>query len=125
MENEFVPYQQALDLKDLGFDLPCMGIYNYYEKLEFKGSETQPLFFIGDFYKTHDGYFDFSQTTVVLAPLYQQALKFLVALQDEFKISLDDEGWFIYNLEDDVFIGDEALCELIKTVKRIKNGKKI
>ena len=27
MEKEFVPYQQALDLKELGFDEPCFGYY--------------------------------------------------------------------------------------------------
>jgi hypothetical protein len=29
MKNEFVPYEQALALKELGFDEPCMGYYFY------------------------------------------------------------------------------------------------
>jgi hypothetical protein len=28
MENEFVPYQPSLDMKELGFDEPCFGYYN-------------------------------------------------------------------------------------------------
>lgn len=28
LENEFVPYEQALALKELGFDEPCLCIYN-------------------------------------------------------------------------------------------------
>ena len=27
MEKEFIPYKQALELKELGFDEPCFGIY--------------------------------------------------------------------------------------------------
>ena len=27
MEKEFIPYEQALELKELGFDEPCFGIY--------------------------------------------------------------------------------------------------
>ena len=27
MENEFIPYEQALALKELGFDEPCIGYY--------------------------------------------------------------------------------------------------
>jgi hypothetical protein len=29
MEKEFVPYEQALDLKELGFDEPCLMYYDY------------------------------------------------------------------------------------------------
>lgn len=28
MENEFISYDQAVDLKELGFDEPCLAIYN-------------------------------------------------------------------------------------------------
>ena len=28
MEKEFIPYEQALDLKELGFDEPCIAFYN-------------------------------------------------------------------------------------------------
>jgi hypothetical protein len=29
MENEFIPYEQALELKELGFDEPCLMYYDY------------------------------------------------------------------------------------------------
>ena len=29
MEKEFVPYEQALALKELGFDAYCLGLYSY------------------------------------------------------------------------------------------------
>jgi hypothetical protein len=64
MEKEFVPYDQALALKELGFDEPCFGRYDgkgknkgkiWYE-MPNRGQETIP---VGD----------------VLAPLYQQAFR--------------------------------------------------
>jgi hypothetical protein len=60
MENEFIPYEQALALKELGFDEPCFGKYDIY------GSFDHKLF-----YHNHD-----SQTSLnCAAPLYQQAFR--------------------------------------------------
>ena len=28
MNKEFIPYEQALELKELGFDEPCLGCYD-------------------------------------------------------------------------------------------------
>jgi hypothetical protein len=50
MKNEFIPYKQALALKELGFDEPCIGYY-YNEKICFSSpgvnltgpNEEQPL----------------------------------------------------------------------------------
>jgi hypothetical protein len=33
MEKEFIPYEQALALKELGFDKPCFGFYDEEEDL--------------------------------------------------------------------------------------------
>jgi len=64
MTREFVPYEEALALKELGFDEPCLGYYSAlnegrlcrYEQLEFEYCKNtlQPL---------------------VTAPLYQQAFR--------------------------------------------------
>ena len=64
MNKEFVTYEQALALKELGFDEPCLGYYSAlnegrlcrYEQLEFEYCKNtlQPL---------------------VTAPLYQQAFR--------------------------------------------------
>jgi hypothetical protein len=57
LENEFVPYEQALELKELGFDEPCFKVY-----------DTM-------------GYIQDQQTMINLgldwcsAPLYQQAFR--------------------------------------------------
>ena len=36
MIQEFIPYQQALELKKLGFDEPCLGYYTIYSDGEVK-----------------------------------------------------------------------------------------
>jgi hypothetical protein len=33
IDKEFVPYQESLELKELGFDEPCFGMYNRDKKL--------------------------------------------------------------------------------------------
>jgi len=35
MEKEFIPYEQALDLKELGFDEPCFGYYKPNGELDY------------------------------------------------------------------------------------------
>jgi len=39
MNKEFIPYEQALELKKLGFDEPCFGFYD--ESLYFPNNENQ------------------------------------------------------------------------------------
>ncbi len=34
MTKEFIPYQEALELKSIGFDEECFGYYNYKKNLE-------------------------------------------------------------------------------------------
>jgi hypothetical protein len=36
MDKEFVPYEQAIELKELGFDNPCFGYYGENQKLIWK-----------------------------------------------------------------------------------------
>jgi len=55
MNKEFIPYEQALELKELGFDGECIAIYNRFKEIEnslFGNTE-------------HD----------IDAPLYQQAFR--------------------------------------------------
>jgi hypothetical protein len=64
MTKEFVPYELALKLKQLGFDKPCFGYYQYTRlklQLPILKSETQP--------QTYMGAEDCS------APLFQQAFR--------------------------------------------------
>jgi hypothetical protein len=59
MEKEFVPYQQALALKELGFDEPCLKYWNG----------------IGEYFDQKD-WFNWNQSEkFVSIPLYQQAFR--------------------------------------------------
>jgi hypothetical protein len=63
MKNLFVPYEQALQLKELGFDERCLAFYN------------------GKFLQSTDYDFDNSISKdiglCIVAPLYQQAFRWL------------------------------------------------
>jgi len=61
MKNEFIPYEQALALKELGFDEECFSFYNA----------------IGEVYES-EGFYRYSYNVhkdEVIAPLYQQAFR--------------------------------------------------
>jgi hypothetical protein len=61
MKNEFIPYEQALALKELGFDEPCFGYYSI-DSLNLK----TPTFNMGK---------PFEYKWCLPAPLYQQAFR--------------------------------------------------
>ena len=60
MEKQFIPYEQALELKSLGFDQPCLKYWNG----------------IGEYFDQKD-WFDWNQSEMFVSiPLYQQAFSF-------------------------------------------------
>jgi hypothetical protein len=63
MNKEFISYEQALELKQLGFDEPCLAFYN------------------GKFLESTDYNFDNDTSKdiglCIVAPLYQQAFRWL------------------------------------------------
>jgi hypothetical protein len=65
MTEEFIPYQQALALKELGFDEPCFAFYlaGSVRYKEYKDSQNKNSAFYNN--------------TVCSAPLYQQAFRWL------------------------------------------------
>jgi len=63
MNKEFIPYEQALALKELGFDEPCFGFYD--ESLYFPNNENQ----YGTFCNQP------LDVPSCSAPLYQQAFR--------------------------------------------------
>ena len=63
MNKEFVTYEQALALKELGFDEPCFAVY--YDTKEFKT-------YTGVWVKFNS---EFNGKGVMSAPLYQQAFR--------------------------------------------------
>jgi hypothetical protein len=62
MRNEFIPYEQALELKELGFDEPCLG------KIYADGGSEQ----LSYPYKNSD---QIGKVTSCSAPLYQQVFR--------------------------------------------------
>jgi len=44
MKNEFIPYEQALELKELGFDEPCLAFYNgkFLESTDYNFDNSTP-----------------------------------------------------------------------------------
>ena len=67
MEKEFIPYEQALVLKELGFDEPCLGLYH--------NDKT----FYPTQCKSHEEY----HGQVCSAPLYSQVFRFF---RERYKI---------------------------------------
>jgi hypothetical protein len=67
MEKEFIPYEQALSLKELGFDEPCIG---FYTQNAYGSTLEQKVQYWREPIGGNDDY------VFVLAPLYQQAFRF-------------------------------------------------
>jgi hypothetical protein len=59
IEKEFIPYEQALALKELGFDEPCFGSYDPFGSKQLSCSGI------------------YTYGNCIAAPLYQQAINFL------------------------------------------------
>lgn len=71
MKNEFIPYEQALELKELGFDEPCFAFY---------GIDGSYLIGIDEVRFDTINNYDFNsriseQSNSCSAPLYQQAFR--------------------------------------------------
>ena len=68
MENQFIPYQQALELKRLGFNEPCVASYSVEGRFDICEQNG-----IGWLTRTNSGLEKYP--TACAAPLYQQAFK--------------------------------------------------
>ena len=119
MEKEFIPYKQALALKELGFDEPCFGYYTG-DTMHFV---LRPLMLRANELESY----------VVTAPLYQQAFRWF---RESYKLhstitSISQESWQWHITkpteplgklyDEDFYTYEEAeldcLKELIKIVK--------
>ncbi len=91
MTQEFIPYEQALELKELGFKYGCQRFYNKNKKIKWSFANG-----LGQEY--------FNQSDAVAAPLYQQAFRWFdenTSFQG-FVIASLKEGhfdWEILNLD--------------------------
>ena len=68
IEKEFIPYEQALELKSLGFDKPCFATYD-----EDKNFELQ------DFFQTYETF----PSHIIAASTFSQAFSFF---REKYKI---------------------------------------
>jgi len=67
IEKEFIPYELALELKQLGFDEHCLSYYDKEEKLYRSLLEYPIVNSKNGFHHSHN---------IITAPLYQQAFRF-------------------------------------------------
>jgi hypothetical protein len=83
MNTEFIPYEQALELKELGFNEPCFGLYAPPSKTVFLH---------------HYGLL--SAKEQILAPLYQQAFSFFrkKCLLEGIVEQADDFCWYKFSV---------------------------
>ena len=84
MNKEFIPYEQALELKELGFNEPCFGFY-----------------IASQLVVTSDTVYNSSDIPVYKAPLYQQAFRWFREKYNLFSIIDVDqtmEPMFCYSL---------------------------
>lgn len=106
---EFVPYQESLELKGLGFDEYCMGACYY----EFKDrGNTHVLLRTPDEYDSKSG---------VDAPLFQQAFRWFrdkynidawvqpfTSIKSNGEMYLPDESYSFYIFKDGLWVDDKV-----------------
>jgi hypothetical protein len=126
LEKEFVPYQQSIDMKELGFDEPCFGIH-------FEEGLNPFLMFASQY-----GEEGASANGGILAPTFSQAFRFFIERYDlegvtqraedfmwyKWKIHQCNENgkkyvadWYEYNTYEEA----ELAC-LIKLIEITKSG---
>ena len=128
MNKEFIPHEQALSLKELGFDLPCIAIWwNFDNSFSYSYDEIAEDMDIGDHNKND---------VCISAPLYQQAFRFfrekyklhngIYPYYDEYEFQIKD-----FNLPKNTPINggimsyEEAELECLKKLIEIVNAAAI
>jgi hypothetical protein len=120
MEKEFIPYEQALALKELGFDEPCFGWYSNMDGNVFRQGYCETYLGIENCAK---------------APLYQQAFRWFREEHNLWQIVMQntDIDWTYdilpitgivdYNLFDVFPTYEEAELECLKKLIEIVKNK--
>jgi hypothetical protein len=118
MEKEFIPYEQALALKELGFNEPCIRYY----------------WTDGMFSKTYNEPFNYSKKeNTISAPLYQQAFRWFREKYnlDSWVYKSRDYAYFYSILRDSRYLSanvefishEEAELECLKKLIEIVKNK--
>jgi hypothetical protein len=120
MNKEFIPYQEALELKELGFDEPCLEAYDK-NGIKYHSHKTDKLFTA----------LNSNLSTQCSAPLFQQAFRWF---REKYQLHSYIEGaypWFRFyiNSEDNRWEGhkhlshEEAELECLKKLIQIVKNK--
>ena len=130
MEKNFIPYEQALSLKELVFCEPCFGYYYTTNGKDWKFAEKS------EYYRLDDE-INIGPNFSLSAPLYQQAFRWFrdkhnldswVYSPNEFKgyfaIILKHKRFVSYNEQFDTYEEAELAC-LNKFIEIVKNGNKL
>jgi hypothetical protein len=114
MEKEFVPYELAVKLKELGFDEPCFGRYDG------RGKHKGKIW-----YEMSNSGQDYIPVGDVLAPTFSQAFRWLMQFPQikkyRYNIALYPDG--TYSLKDgkdsiyEYLSGDDCIDKLIEIVE--------
>lgn len=101
MNKEFIPYEQALALKELGFDEPCLyyyttGVNELFEECEIALCEFE--YYNGDRKNSDEQHYTPSKR--ITAPLYQQAFRWFREVHGIDSMLEPNtgkkEGWYFY-----------------------------
>jgi len=112
MEKEFVPYEIALELKELGFDEECMGLYEEVDN-NIKLLYTDPVVTLYLLNKAeHEG-----RTYHCKAPLWQQAFDWFRSKGLYSSLDKLGDGFCVYAYKD-LDGRDETLFDLLDEEKR-------
>jgi hypothetical protein len=104
MEKEFLPYQESLELKELGFDEPCFGYWGISEVHQTEGEitlETRQVSMTGNLAKK-----------ICLAPTFSQAFRWFRDKYGLFTSIIVDQTTkpkFYYNISE--YYEDETTWE--------------
>jgi hypothetical protein len=134
MKELFVPYEQSLELKKLGFDEPCFGYYYTLNGKDWKFAEKS------EYYRLDDE-INIGGKFSLLAPLYSQAFRFFREKHNLFGcidlhtstpihwyIRIDDiiKNDYVYHSEDENLkynTYEEAELECLKQLIEIVKNK--
>lgn len=112
MNKEFVPYEQSLELKELGFDEHCLGFYH------------KDTMFVIQSTTSHDQYYG----QICLAPLYQQAFRWFREKHGlHYNMQVQNGRWFFERWSLDVFktYEETELACLKKLIQIVKEQTKV
>jgi hypothetical protein len=84
MEKEFVPYEQAVSLKELGFDEPCLKEFHKQNLLSNSTGEEITNTQLIELYGEQD---------VISAPIYSQVFRFFREKHNLWSMVYPREGW--------------------------------